>query len=71
MNDERLNHRELAANLRVQPCTIRFWTRLGLPYEPAGKLRFYNLTAVKAWLRERDEAKQRAKKARQQEQIAA
>jgi len=62
VSDERLNHKELTEKLRVRPCTVRFWTRLGMPYEPAGRLRFYNLADVKAWLRERDEARRAARR---------
>jgi phage terminase Nu1 subunit (DNA packaging protein) len=61
MSDERLTYQELASKLRVKPCTIRFWQSLGCPYEPCGRLRFYNLASVQAWLRERDAAKQAAK----------
>ncbi len=60
----RLNYIELAEQLRVQPCTVRYWTRFGCPYEPAGKLRFYNLENVKTWLREQDEKKRAEKAAR-------
>jgi phage terminase Nu1 subunit (DNA packaging protein) len=71
MNEARMNHKELAAALRVQPCTVRFWTRIGCPYIPCGRLKFYSLSSVQAWLHERDAVKQQAKKERQQEQIAA
>ncbi len=63
--NERLNYVELAQALRVQPCTVRFWTRLGCPYEPAGRLRFYNLADVQAWLREQDEKRRTEKATRQ------
>lgn len=66
MDVTRLNYKELAKALRVQPCTVRHWTRFGCPYEPTGRLRFYNLENVKAWLREQD-AKKRAEKAKQKE----
>jgi hypothetical protein len=66
LNETRMTHEELAKALRVQPCTVRFWTRLGCPYEPAGRLRFYNLENVKRWLREQDE-KKRAERAKQKE----
>lgn len=61
MDLTRLNYAELAKALRVQPCTVRFWTRHGLPYEPTGRLRFYDLNKVKTWLREQDEKKKAAK----------
>ena len=56
-----MKHDEQAEVLRVQPCTVGYWTRFGCPYEPAGRLRFYNLEMVKAWLRERDDVKKQAK----------
>jgi phage terminase Nu1 subunit (DNA packaging protein) len=61
VDETRLKHFELAKVLRIKPCTVRFWTRFGCPYEPAGRLRFYNLNEVKAWLRERDEQRKAAK----------
>jgi phage terminase Nu1 subunit (DNA packaging protein) len=67
MDNERLNYLELAKKLRVKPPTIRSWQLQGMPYIPCGHLRFYNLAAVEQWLRERDNAKQAAKK----EQVAA
>lgn len=55
MSEKRLTCDELAAALRVRPCTIRRWTwEAGIPYEPAGRLRFYDLEVVKSWLREKD-----------------
>ena len=67
MNETRLTFDELAKALRVKPCTIRRWTwESGIPYEPAGRLRFYNLDTVKTWLRERDEERKAAKRAKEE-----
>jgi phage terminase Nu1 subunit (DNA packaging protein) len=73
MNDEtaRLTYTELAKKLRVQPCTVRAWQTQGLPYIPCGRLKFYDFTVVEAWLRERDSAKQAAKKGRLQQENSA
>ena len=65
---DRLTYEELAKVLRVRPCTVRSWQMKGLPYVPCGRLKFYDLAAVQAWLRERDEAKRQAK---QRQQAAA
>lgn len=54
MDAERLNHKELAIRLRVQPSTIRAWQRQGMPYMPCGRLRFYNFHDVQQWLIERE-----------------
>lgn len=62
MANERLTFDELAAILRVQPCTIRSWAMRGLPCVPAGRLRFYNLAEVEAWLREVDRTRAPRKK---------
>jgi phage terminase Nu1 subunit (DNA packaging protein) len=51
---ERLTAKELATALRVKICTIRAWQRTGIPYQPCGRLRFYSLTAVETWLRDRE-----------------
>ena len=61
---DRLTYEELARVVRVRPCTVRSWTRSGLPYRPAGRLKFFNLEEVDAWLRARDQAK-RAQKEQQ------
>lgn len=50
----RLTATELATALRVKVCTIRAWQRMGIPYAPCGRLRFYSLAAVEHWLRERE-----------------
>ena len=71
MIQDRMTFRELAKALRVQPCTVRFWTRKGCPVEPAGRLRFYNLEDVKQWLRKEYESKKEAKTARREEKAAA
>lgn len=63
---DRLRYDELAHELRVQPCTVRSWTRQGAPYVPAGRLKFFDLAEVMAWLRARDQAKKEKK-----EQMAA
>jgi hypothetical protein len=47
---DRLTAAELATALRVRTCTVRAWQRMGIPYTPCGRLRFYSLSAVQAWL---------------------
>lgn len=71
MNETRLTYKELASTLRVQPCTVRYWTRFGCPYEPAGRLRFYDLDKVKMWLREKDQEKKAAKQTKSEVREAA
>jgi DNA-binding transcriptional MerR regulator len=68
MDDDRLTAVELAALLRVKPQTIRVWQRLGLPYTPAGRKKFYSKFEVQQWLWTVDRAKQRAKLQKAKEQ---
>jgi hypothetical protein len=42
-----------------------------MPYQPAGKLRFFDLAKTEAWLREQDKKKKQARRAQQQETAAA
>jgi hypothetical protein len=51
---DRLTATELATALRVKVCTIRAWQRMGIPYQPCGRLRFYSLSAVEDWLKDRE-----------------
>jgi phage terminase Nu1 subunit (DNA packaging protein) len=68
MQFERLTYQELATLLRIQPCTVRSWMRLGCPYIPCGRLRFYSLAAVQQWLNAREAKKQEVRTARQQQE---
>jgi len=54
---DRLTAEELAGELRVKISTVRAWQLQGMPYQPAGRLRFYDLMSVEAWLRERDQTR--------------
>jgi phage terminase Nu1 subunit (DNA packaging protein) len=52
---------DLAHTLNCSLAAVRDWTRKGLPYLPAGRLRRYDLGEVIQWLRERDRAKHPAR----------
>jgi phage terminase Nu1 subunit (DNA packaging protein) len=56
-----LRAKELADKIGCSLAGVRKWTLEGMPYEPAGRLRFYDLQSVRNWLRERDD-EQRARR---------
>jgi hypothetical protein len=62
---DRLTAVELAEELRVKVSTIRAWQRTGIPYQPCGRLRFYSLSSVQAWLQQREDVRLRAKQQKQ------
>ncbi len=62
---------ELGEEVGCSVAAIRKWTLDGMPYEPAGRLRFYDLEKVCAWLRARDDHQREQRRLRREAKAAA
>ncbi len=56
-----VNAKGLAEALGCSEAFVRKHTRFGMPYEPVGRLRFYDVGAVRGYLKRLDERKQKAR----------
>ena len=55
--EKNLTAAELAQAFGVKVSTVRVWQRQGIPFQPVGRLRRYDLHAVTKWLREKHQEK--------------